>query len=170
MKIFFAVAIFLFCANSVLASMVYPSRDLAIISKEDLENARKYPNELRSRSKKITMDYLKNYNTEFKRLNKIEIDVITKKFEDIVLLNIENMTSDQLLNDSQSLMFKTKDWLDFEANEIYTKYYLSSKKAYEVNLSKPSFNASANQAPVRYDSQISDLDSRFKTISEIWNM
>lgn len=166
MKIFFLAAVFLFCTKSVIASMVYPSKDLAIISKEDLENARKYPNELRARSKKITMDYLRNYSTEFKRLNKIEIDVVTKKFEDIVLLNIESMTSDQLLNESQSLMLKTKDWLDFEANEIYTKHYLSSKKAYEVNLNNPAFNSNANQAPVRYDSQISDLNSRIKELSD----
>lgn len=170
MKLFLIIGVFFLLSSDILAAeMIYPSKDLAIISKEDLEVARKYPNELRDRSKKITMNYLKSYNSEFKRLNKIDIDVVAKKTEDIVLLNFNNMTNEQLLQNSQSNLLKIRDWLDFEANEIYTKYYLSSKKAFEINLSNPTFNSGANQAPVRYDSQISDLNSKITELSNRFN-
>ena len=170
MKLFLIIGVFFLLSSDILAAeMIYPSKDLAIISKEDLEVARKYPNELRDRSKKITMNYLKSYNSEFKRLNKIDIDVVAKKTEDIVLLNFNNMTNEQLLQNSQSNLLKIRDWLDFEANEIYTKYYLSSKKAFEINLSNPTFNSNANQAPVRYDSQISDLNSKITELSNRFN-
>ncbi len=168
-KDFLIISILFFNLNS-WAGLGYPSEQLAIIPKEELENAKKNPSQAREGSKKVIIKYLKAYNEEFKRLNKIDSDVATKKFQDIVMLNFDNTPDIDLIKNSQADIYKIKDWLDYEAYQIYNKFYLTSKKDYEFSLENPTRRSSQNQVQnfvqnPAYDSQISELNTKIKELS-----
>ncbi len=169
-RIFINSFILLFSLNSWAAGLIYPNEQLATIPKEQLDSSKQNPARARDQSRKFIVNYLKSYNEEFRKLNKIDSDVTTKKFEDIVMLNFDKTSDEDIIKNSQKDIYKIKEWLDFEAYQVYNKFYLTSKKAYELNLQNP--NPTVTQAfnlvqnPVKYDSQILELNSRIKELSD----